>query len=64
MNIKAKCNKFIIIDWSVNQFYTVFENFKKVNLGDLVTCFVNNAKDIGRVIFVGKLRFLNIFKEL
>jgi hypothetical protein len=57
-------NEFIIVDWSMNQIYTVFENFKGVKKGDIVTCFVNNAKDIGRVIYVGMLANLLFLKNL
>ena len=46
-------NDFVIIDWSASKIFTLFENFKRVKLGDLVTCIVNNNKDIGTVVFTG-----------
>lgn len=45
---------FILVEWSINKIFTVLQNFKKVQLNELVTCKVNNTKDIGKVIFIGK----------
>lgn len=54
MNNSNELSKpFIIVDWSLNKLYTVFENSKQVKVGDKVTCFVNHTKDIGIVKFAG-----------
>ena len=62
-------NDYVIIDWSASKIFTLFENFKRVTLGDLVTCIVNNNKDIGTVVFTGsqqdcKLKFAEYKRSL
>lgn len=51
--VPIECHDFIVIEWSINKIFTLFQNYKKVSLNDLVTCHVNNVKDIGKVIFTG-----------
>ena len=46
--------KYILIKWSNHKIYTVLENYKEVKQGDLVTCFVNKVKDVGKVVFAGE----------
>lgn len=53
-------NDYIVVDWVANKFYTLMENTKNVKLNDLVTCHLNDTKDNGVVIFVGKLKLFSI----
>lgn len=46
-------NTFILVEWSLNKVFTVLINNKNVKLNQLVTCQVNNTKDIGKVVFIG-----------
>jgi hypothetical protein len=46
-------SEYLLIEWSINKCFTPFPNKKNVKLDDLVTCYVNNLKDVGKVIFVG-----------
>ena len=51
--LKKKSNDFLIIEWTINNCYTSFQNTKNIKLNDLVVCQLNDINDAGRVIFVG-----------
>lgn len=51
---KPTTAEFVVIEWFTNKVYTIIQNYKNVKINDLVTCNVNNIKDTGTVIFIGK----------
>ena len=53
INKLQSSSEFLLIEWSINKCITPFPNKKNVKFDDLVTCQVNNIKDVGKVIYVG-----------
>ena len=46
-------SEFLIIKWSSSKIYTLINNFKNLQPNVIVRSKINNADDIGEVIFAG-----------
>lgn len=51
----SSSEEFLVVEWSLNKLYSTIRNVKNVKLNDIVTCVVNDIKDTGRVIYIGKI---------
>jgi hypothetical protein len=47
-------SEYLIVEWQLSKVFSKLQNLKNVKLNDLVSAYVNDKKDTGKVIFTGK----------